>query len=49
MTNTFQNKRSSTENKKLLLTVAGEIAINTNQNSANIHFEDAVLCPDGCF
>ena len=43
MTNRVQNKRSSTENNRpdpgALL--AGEIAINTNAASANVHFEDA--------
>ena len=43
MPNRVQNKRSSTENNRpdagdLL---AGEIAINTNAASANVHFEDA--------
>ena len=40
-TNKIQHKRSSTENNPPSSLDAGEIAINTNANSANIHFEDA--------
>ena len=41
MTNKIQNKRSSTLNNPPSSLDAGEIAINTNAASANIHFEDA--------
>ena len=41
MTNKIQHKRSSTLNNPPGSLDAGEIAINTNAASANIHFEDA--------
>ena len=41
MTNKIQNKRSSTLNNPPSSLDPGEIAINTNAASANVHFEDA--------